>query len=141
MERNRHSGRGLGVLATLIVVFSTIHFATAVDCWGGLSEYPNVWGILAQPESTEHRTLALDCWGGVAWPQKDTRRKHKFVSCDGELGNSNTNPVLEWTPFPEDTTSPDVFLSGQEPSLQSALFDSRYYLSREMIQILKAYHR
>ncbi|KAF0317293.1 heat shock protein [Colletotrichum asianum] len=101
MERNRHSGRGLGVLATLIVVFSTIHFATAVECWGGLSEYPNVFVINI---GRSHSTV------GVAWPGL---RK---------IPDGNT----KWTPFPEDTTSPDVFLSGQEPSLQSALFDSSH---------------
>ncbi|KAF3812182.1 hypothetical protein GCG54_00009867 [Colletotrichum gloeosporioides] len=59
MKPNRHSGRGLGVLATLIVLFSTIHSATAVECWGGLSEYPNVFVINI---GRSHSTV------GAAWP-------------------------------------------------------------------------
>lgn len=47
MKRNRPSGRDLGVLATLIVFFSTIYFAIAVECWSGMSEYPNVFVIVS----------------------------------------------------------------------------------------------
>uniref|UniRef100_L2FJQ0 Heat shock protein n=1 Tax=Colletotrichum fructicola (strain Nara gc5) TaxID=1213859 RepID=L2FJQ0_COLFN len=106
MERDRHPGRGLGVLTTLIVVFSTIHFATAVECWGSLSEYPNVFVINI---GRSHSTV------GAAWPGL---RK---------IPDGNT----KWTPFPEDTTWPDFFLSGQEPSLQSALFDSSHMTCHE----------
>ncbi|KAK2736647.1 heat shock protein [Colletotrichum kahawae] len=103
MRPNRCSGPGLGVLATLIVLFSSIHYASAYECWGGLSEYPNVFVInIGRSHSTVGST-----WHGL-------RR----------IPDGNT----KWTPSPDDANLPDFFLSGQEPSLQSALFDSSHMI-------------